>query len=380
MKFPHALTFAALSLVACSSSPSSPSSPAQSQSALTGTVALSELLINPPGADANNEYIELECVPSADLSAYTLVFIDGDEGNYGEVDLVISLAGKTCGSGGFLIVQRGTVYSGAAGVSYFDSAWSASVNLENGTNTMLLVKDVATLAVGDDLDADDDGVLDDDALGASAEVVDGLTVNDGDRFAAGDMMGALSDAAYSTAVIVTDDWEGDVIARFAGTSGSNSANWYGGELVAGATAPPYTFKSTPADRSTNFPASASGPTPGAANATNPSANDDLTAAPPADLSGSDLTGGVAPAPDLAGQTASPDLTKPRDLSDSPAVEDLAGGEEPLPDLKRTTNTGKPVERACSAGGSLGATGFNLLLVAAAVLRVSRRRRECPITQ
>ena len=115
---------------------------------------INEFSASTAGTDV--EYVEIHGAAEADLSDYTVLEIEGDAGaSAGTVDEVISL-GTTGGDGLYLA----------------DLPANA---LENGTLTLLLVKDF-TGAMGNDLDTDNDGVLDTTPW---AEIVDSVAVNDG---------------------------------------------------------------------------------------------------------------------------------------------------------------------------------------------------------
>lgn len=353
---------ASISLLACSPLP-----PSARSYALTGTVQLSEILFNPPSANDNNQFIELKCTPGAALDAYGLIIIEGDDSTTaevrGRVDLAKALTGVTCGASGFVVLQESTVYSGVTGTTYVDFL---SAPLEIGTQTVLLVQMASYPSLGTDLDVGDDGVLDDTSL--LAKIVDSVAIKDS----------GATDLTYATPVIADDGYFVQAISRFDGTIGTAAVNWYAGEVVStstdmalGTIAPPFFYDAANNQVSANFPASGT-LSPGEGNTVSdvldlagvPS-TDQATSTPP------DLTIGPPSDQDLAGQ--SPDLKKPRDLAGDPTIEeDLAGSEEPAPDMKRR-RTGT-VQRACSAGGSLSATAFNLLAVAAALMALRRRHR------
>ncbi|WP_438853517.1 ExeM/NucH family extracellular endonuclease [Agromyces sp. M3QZ16-3] len=101
------------------------------------------------------EYVEILAEPGTDVSGYRVLEIEGDSNSaMGTVDEVISF-GPVDGSGRSL-------------------AWLPANALENGTISLLLVSGF-TGALGDDLDADNDGTLD----AAGFEILDSVAVNDG---------------------------------------------------------------------------------------------------------------------------------------------------------------------------------------------------------
>jgi len=130
---------------------------------------INEFVFNHTGTDTD-EFVEIIGVPNADLSAYSLVVIEGDENAPGTVDGVFPLSATD--ENGYFVTGFG------------------SNTFENGSQTLLLVVDF-TGAAGDDLDADDDGALDIEPWSA---LVDGLTVLDG----------GVNDLAYSETILNPD--------------------------------------------------------------------------------------------------------------------------------------------------------------------------------
>ena len=137
---------------------------------------INEFVLNHVGSDTF-EYVEVFDAPGADLSALTLLEIEGDSGGAGRIDTVLPVGNTN--SGGF---------------------WTAGFfrnDLENGTVSLLLVEDF-TGAAGDDLDTDNDGVLDSTPW---ARVADSVAVFDGggsDRTYANTVLGASFDGGAFT--------------------------------------------------------------------------------------------------------------------------------------------------------------------------------------
>ena len=76
-----------------------------------------EILFNPPGSDAPNEYVELRGTPNLLLSAGTyLVVVDGDTNNNpGTIQNVFDLSGRRIGGNGFLVLlQNGNSYAASS--------------------------------------------------------------------------------------------------------------------------------------------------------------------------------------------------------------------------------------------------------------------------
>lgn len=114
---------------------------------------LNEFSASTTGADV--EYVEIFGSPATDYSAYTVLEIEGDTTGAGVVDEVIAVG--TTDVGGFWL---GNLAANA---------------LENGTITLLLVKDF-TGALNNDLDTNNDGVFD---VTPWSAIVDTVAVNDG---------------------------------------------------------------------------------------------------------------------------------------------------------------------------------------------------------
>jgi uncharacterized protein len=127
---------------------------------------LNEFVANHVGTDTY-EYVEVRGVPNTDYSAYAILQIEGDGTGAGVIDSVHQV-GTTNATG------------------HWTSGFFSNV-LENGTLTLLLVKDF-TGAVGADLDTNDDGVLD---VTPWSALVDDVAISDG----------GAGDRTYSTTVL-----------------------------------------------------------------------------------------------------------------------------------------------------------------------------------
>ena len=124
-------------------------------------VKFNEVMINPPGTDNGNEYIELRSdVPNMSLNGLTIVVIEGDVIPAGTIDQAISLDGSSTGSNGLLLCRDSVnVLSPAPAAETALRIGDFVPDIENGANTFLIVEGF-TGAVGQDLDAENDGVLD----------------------------------------------------------------------------------------------------------------------------------------------------------------------------------------------------------------------------
>jgi hypothetical protein len=123
---------------------------------------ISELKIDPPSTDGNNEYIELRGDPGTSWSGYWLVIIEGDvESTLGRVDKVIDLSTASVGSNGLtlLIAADGAVTPVDSAASVFVTSALVRGGLENGTGFIGIYSGTPVPTVGADWDSNDDGVL-----------------------------------------------------------------------------------------------------------------------------------------------------------------------------------------------------------------------------
>jgi len=142
---------------------------------------LSELIINIPGSDQGGEAIEITGPANASLDGWWVIVIDGDLSSSGVVDAKISLNGFSTGANGVCLI-RDTADTlspePAKGTNVFVRDFDP--DLENGSNTVILGRGVFPIAIGADLDADDDGGFDID-FPASFTAVDTVGYVDGDN-------------------------------------------------------------------------------------------------------------------------------------------------------------------------------------------------------
>jgi len=141
---------------------------------LTPAPIINEFVFNHTGSDTN-EFVEILAAPGADLSAYTLLQIEGDN--------IVNAAG---------VINSVHPLTSADMAGYWTTGFLSDV-FQNGTSTLLLVKNF-TGAVGDDLDSspitaqNNDGVLD---FAPWQSVIDAIGVSDG----------GATDRVYSTTVL-----------------------------------------------------------------------------------------------------------------------------------------------------------------------------------
>jgi Domain of unknown function (DUF4347)/Bacterial pre-peptidase C-terminal domain len=225
---------------------------------LPTTTFINEILFNSPGTDSPNEYIELRGTPSTTLPSGTyLVAIDGDSGVAGMIDNIFNLSGQTFGSNGFLVLlQKGNTYSVNPSASVLTntgsgSGWgngaTSSINhrgadLENGSNSFLLIQTATAPNIGDDIDSNDDGTPD-GAVYSGWTVLDSVAILDG----------GITDTAYGSivfrnsasggliqtgAVVVNNSFSFGQTANYVGrsgnTTGSTISDWVASVIVGSA--------------------------------------------------------------------------------------------------------------------------------------------------
>ncbi|MGC4069317.1 MAG: hypothetical protein QM784_32640 [Polyangiaceae bacterium] len=191
----------------------------------TPFLLLSELKIDPPGTDGNQEYIELVGEAGKSLDGYFLVVIEADsESNLGQVDRVVDLSrctGAPCrlGENGLLlfVAADGVVTSGdeASRVEVLSALGRGA--LENGTGYAGIYRGGTLPPQGSDWDLDDDGQLD---LPLGAVEQDGISWTDGGK----------GDALYSSVRLGPKP-----LAAAAFRCGMDRTSWRYGELRGDAT-------------------------------------------------------------------------------------------------------------------------------------------------
>jgi hypothetical protein len=145
----------------------------------------SELKIDPPGTDGNNEFIELSGEPNETLQGFWAVVIEGDaESNLGQIDKVFDFS--SCGNGACTFGSNGILLLMAAegAVAATSSVGSTAIfsglvrgGLENGTGFIGLYRGGTPPKPGTDWDINDDGVLE---LPNGVIQHDAITWTDGD--------------------------------------------------------------------------------------------------------------------------------------------------------------------------------------------------------
>ncbi len=122
--------------------------------AMAGLLQINEIRIDQPGGDTD-EYFELAGSPGQSLDGVTYVVIgDGSSAACGSIENATDLTGMAIQADGLLSVGEG------GGTFTFDVELGAVLAFENSDNVTHMLVSGFTGAVGDDVDADDDGVMD----------------------------------------------------------------------------------------------------------------------------------------------------------------------------------------------------------------------------
>ncbi|MEK6336042.1 MAG: Ig-like domain-containing protein [Acidobacteriota bacterium] len=227
----------------------------------TSAIFINEVLFNPPGTDAPNEYIELRGTPSSVIPAGTyFVAIEGDAAdNPGDVQTIINLSGLTFGSNGFLVLlQNGNTYTTAAGATVVTSTttgfgglpgsrWSAdgaATDIEDASVSFMLIQTGVAPTLADDIDADNNG-LTDGTVFPGWSVRDSINAMNGSANARaygafGYRNVAGSGSSLGAEVIVP--FIPSYVGRVCDSTGSTAADWVSSGVLGGA-APNWTLGS-----------------------------------------------------------------------------------------------------------------------------------------
>ncbi len=199
---------------------------------------ISELLINPPGADNTQETLEIQGLPAGPMTGWWFLSIEGDSTGAGTLDQAVDLSSFVMDTSGIL-----TIRADASGIAplpclpppYTWVVYDFSPDLENGTNTFALGMGTPP-AVGTDLDADNDGVIDAGALGSFVPM-DVVAVTDG---GAGDLMYGAAMGGYD---VPYDGYVPGALYRIYNGDGT-PCNWNGGNVTGPNPGGPYTWIGT----------------------------------------------------------------------------------------------------------------------------------------
>jgi hypothetical protein len=220
---------------------------------------LNEILRNPPGSDTANEYIELRGTPSGTIAAGTYIVVIEGDGGLGLIDHIFDLSNITIGSNGFLVLLQDnntySVDSASALLSADDGDPSTSLgwgttfssrtnDIENGSETILLISSATPPIAGGDVDSQNNGTL--DGAAANWTILDGIGMLDGGT---GDTAYAATNFGPTTAGLVgsgnaiieaalTPQWVG----RAGDTTGTGPSDWIAATTTGAA--PAFSLQST----------------------------------------------------------------------------------------------------------------------------------------
>jgi len=150
---------------------------------IPNTMRINEVRISHDGAPQTQEFIEIIGTPGQPLCGLSIINLEGELSSKGRVDFRISL--DDCGGGEpCALDSNGYFTAGGSGVGADLVLFAGSNIFENGTQTLLLVRDTQ-LTVGapnNDVDINNDGVAEvaPEILGT---LVDAVGLIDGDYFA-----------------------------------------------------------------------------------------------------------------------------------------------------------------------------------------------------
>jgi hypothetical protein len=146
-------------------------------------VQLNEIRIDQGGSDLD-EYFELTGNPGESMAGLTyLVIGDGSTGS-GTIEAVIDLNAEQITASGFFTAAEASFTLGTADLT-------TSLNFENSDNVTHMLVSGFTGASGDDIDADDDGVIDNMPF---ASIVDSVALKEND----------FGEQLYSTTIVGPD--------------------------------------------------------------------------------------------------------------------------------------------------------------------------------
>lgn len=179
---------------------------------------LNEISVNPPGSDAPYEYVEIRGEAGGPLTNVYAVAFEGDGGGAGIADWVVNLSAMQLGTNGILVVKSAGGHLAAVGTTVVSDPQFDVVGLENGANTLMLIRTTTGLVESLDYDADNDGTLE---LPSDARVLDSVGWRDGDN---------ASDPVYGPTVLPTPPAVGAATRAINMPTPFLASAWYFGAL------------------------------------------------------------------------------------------------------------------------------------------------------
>jgi hypothetical protein len=204
-----------------------------STSSSRAAVVINEIAIDLPGGDSGQEYFEIRSTTDGveSLDGLTLLVLEGDGASPGVVDVALSLNGFSTGTNGlFLWRDTATVLNPAPAAATTLNVVDFNPDLENGSNTFMLVRGWTGTVAMTDIDADNNGIVDAGPFPWTG-VVDAIGVREND---------GASNVAYASQFGGADfpqfvAFNGDMIFRLRDT-----LEWVSAD-VNGSSPGPYTY-------------------------------------------------------------------------------------------------------------------------------------------
>ena len=136
-------------------------------------VTINEVRVDQASSD-NDEYVELLAAPGTVLDGLTYIVIGDGTGGAGSVECAFDITGTVGAAGIFLIAEDTFTLNGVTPDQVVDTSdYTSSLAFENGDNVTHMLVYAFGGAFGDDVDADDDGTMDNTPW---LELVDGVAL------------------------------------------------------------------------------------------------------------------------------------------------------------------------------------------------------------
>jgi len=134
----------------------------------SAALVINEFVINPPGTDNGNEWVEIKGNASESVSGVWLLWIDGDSGGATGVGITLNAvdltAAGTVGTNGLLIIRDSATVmlpAPAGATTVFVNDFAPDIDQDSGTFLLVTAfTGTANLVTGSDIDTNDDGVSD----------------------------------------------------------------------------------------------------------------------------------------------------------------------------------------------------------------------------
>lgn len=202
---------------------------------------LSEIFINPSGADQGYECIEIRGAPNASLAGWKVLIIESETSTVarGTLDKIVDLGALSTGANGLLLYRDSSslLLNPPADPNTNVFVQDFAPDIENGANTFVLGYGTLSETVGTDLDANDDNVIDNGVL-AGFTGVDAVSYQ------------AAQDEPLNTGGFYAQNFGGfvipalptstpDALYRLYGSDGEPCGGWACGDLLPGGASTPF---------------------------------------------------------------------------------------------------------------------------------------------